>query len=92
MLHKDINLDELSTLIAEIEEDDKGVPVLIRQYLKLGGRLLGFNVDPHFQHCVDGLIRVDLRQADHRLLKKYLGAEGAAAFLDYHNTDKQRTA
>ncbi|MDR9436695.1 MAG: GNAT family N-acyltransferase [Thiohalophilus sp.] len=88
MLHKDISLDELSTLIAELEEDDKGVPVLIRQYLKLGGRLLGFNVDPEFQHCVDGLIRVDLRQADPRLLKKYLGAEGAAAFLAYHDADK----
>ncbi|MDZ7661345.1 lysophospholipid acyltransferase family protein [Thiohalophilus sp.] len=37
MLREDISVDELSTLIAEIEEDDKGVPVLIRQYLKLGG-------------------------------------------------------
>ncbi len=90
MLHRDISLDELSTLIAEIEEDDKGVPVLIRQYLKLGGRLLGFNVDPQFQHCVDGLIRVDLRQADPRLLKKYLGSEGAATFLNYYEADKQQ--
>lgn len=90
LLHKDTSLDELSILIAEIEEDDKGVPVLIRQYLKLGGRVLGFNVDPQFQHCIDGLIRVDLRQADPRLLKKYLGVEGAAAFLACHDADKQR--
>ncbi|MDZ7661344.1 hypothetical protein [Thiohalophilus sp.] len=47
-------------------------------------------MDPRFQYCVDGLIRVDLRQADPRLLKKYLGAEGAATFLAYHDADQQQ--
>jgi hypothetical protein len=46
----------LSLSIADIEDDGEGVPVLIRQYLKIGGRLLGFNVDPSFSDALDVLI------------------------------------
>lgn len=84
-----MTLEELSGLIAELEEDNKGVPVLIRQYLKMGGKMLGFNIDPDFNDCVDGLIKVDLRQADRRLLAKYMGAENARAFLDWHASNEK---
>ena len=40
-----LDLDEMSSSIAEIEGDGKRVPVLLRQYLKIGGELLAFNVD-----------------------------------------------
>lgn len=85
-----MTLEEVSALIADMEEDDKGVPVLIRQYLKIGGRMLGFNVDPGFGDCVDGLIRVDLRQADPRVLSKYLGQDGARQFLAWHGQGQQQ--
>ncbi len=76
--------EALAALLAEIEPDDKGMPVLIRQYLKLGGRMLGFNLDADFGNVVDGLIRVDLRNTDPRILRKYMGAAAAEAFLAYH--------
>ncbi len=38
------------------------LPILLRQYLKLGGRLLGFNVDPDFSDVLDVLVMVDPRQ------------------------------
>jgi hypothetical protein len=60
------------------------VPILLKQYLKLGGQLLGFNVDPAFGNVVDGLILVDLAQADPRVLGKYLGTAGAASVFAYH--------
>jgi len=75
---------ELSELIAELEADGKGIPVLLRQYLKLGGRILEFNVDRDFAGVVDGLVLVDLRRTDRRLLDRYLGREGAAAFVAFH--------
>jgi hypothetical protein len=43
------HLDALAALVEDIEPDRKGVPVLLRQYLKLGGRMLAFNVDPAFK-------------------------------------------
>ena len=78
------DLEQVSELIAQIEADDKGVPVLLRQYLKLGGRLLGFNVDPDFNNALDGLIMVDLRHTDLRTLQKYMGREAAAQYLEFH--------
>jgi hypothetical protein len=78
------DLDKLSELITQIEADDKGVPVLLKQYLKLGGRLLGFNVDPGFNNALDGLIMVDLRNTDVKTLQKYMGKHEAQHFLEFH--------
>ncbi|MGH8550780.1 MAG: hypothetical protein ACRERU_19710 [Methylococcales bacterium] len=73
-------------MIAEIEADSKGVPILIKHYLKLGGRFLGFNVDDRFTNVLDGLILVDLCRTDIRLLRKYMGPENARSFTDYHQS------
>ena len=68
----------------ELERDGKGVPILIKQYLKTGGRLLGFNVDRRFVNALDALILVDLRNLPSALLERYLGKPGAAAFSAWH--------
>jgi len=81
------SLEELSRRIAQIEPDRKGVPVLLRQYLQLGGRLLGFNLDRNFADTLDGLIMVDVRQVDAAVLERYMGKRGAAAFRAYHALD-----
>lgn len=86
------SIDNVSELVAIHESDEKGVPVLIKQYLKLGGRLLGFNVDRDFNDCIDGLIMVDLRQTDERVLQKYMGRDGAAEFLALHKGAAQKSA
>jgi putative hemolysin len=77
---------EVSDWIAELEADQKGIPILLKQYLKLGGKLLGFNIDPQFSRVVDGLILVDLAQTNPGVLEKYLGKAGADYFLGYHQT------
>jgi Putative hemolysin len=67
------DIEDLAALVADIETDSKGLPVLLRQYLKLGGKLLGFNVDRNFSDALDGLIMVDLTRTDPRMLERYLG-------------------
>lgn len=74
------DVEELSALVADVENDRKGVPILLKQYLKLGGELAAFNVDRKFADALDGLIVVDLRKTNQRLLERYLGKEGALAF------------
>lgn len=78
------DLDAVSTFVAGVEADRKGVPVLLRQYLKLGGRLLGFNVDQEFNDAIDCLLVIDLRQTDPRMLKKYMSDEALASFARAH--------
>jgi putative hemolysin len=86
-------VEELSAAIADIEGDAKGVPVLLRQYLKTGGRVLGFSVDPRFSHTLDALILTDLRQAPAALLERCLGKVEARRFLaDSSPPEHGRTA
>jgi len=76
--------EELSGSISEFEFDGKGIPILLKQYLKMGGEVLAFNVDGRFSDTLDGLIVVDLRNTDRKALQKYLGSEGATRFIEYH--------
>ena len=78
------DIEDVSRLVRQIERDSKGVPILLKQYLKLGGRLLAFSADTHFNDALDGLIMVDLRASDPRVLARYMGDEGAASFLGRH--------
>ena len=52
------------------------VPTLYKQYIDLckpgGARFLGFNVDPDFNNCVDGLVILDLTQLKKRKRKRYI--------------------
>ncbi len=73
-------LDSLSSFLSGRDPLGRGVPVLLRQYLKLGGRVLGFHVDRDFGGCVDCLTVVDLRVAPDAVLGKYMTAEQLAAF------------
>ena len=77
------DIDDLSELLSDIEPKRSGVPILLRQYLKLGGKLLGFNLDPKFANTLDGLILVDLTKTDLTLLDRYLGKSEARRFLEF---------
>jgi putative hemolysin len=78
------DIDDLTALIADIEADGKGVPILLKQYLNLGGKVVGFNLDARFSNALDGLIVVDLTRTGTRLLERYMGKEGARRFESYH--------
>jgi putative hemolysin len=77
------NIDGLSQAVADLEVDGRGVPVLLRQYVNMGGQVLGFHVDRQFSDALDGLIVVDLTTTNSRLLERYMGAGGAERFHRY---------
>jgi putative hemolysin len=78
------DIGAMSDVIGQLENGQRGVPVLLRQYLKLGGLLLGFNLDRHFGDALDGLILVDLLQTDRAFLQRYMGHAESREFLRYH--------
>lgn len=84
------SIDELSSLVAGLEPDGKGAPVLLRQYLRLGGRVLGFNIDPDFGNALDCLILVDLRKTEPRVLRKYMSDSAWARFQQKHRVRGHR--
>jgi putative hemolysin len=84
MCHALRDLEELSEPITDVEADGKGLPILLRQYAKIGGRLLGFNVDRKFSNVLDGLVLVDLRKTTPAVLERYMGREAAVRFRQRH--------
>lgn len=84
------DLEDLSDPVTDVESDRKGLPVLLRQYARVGGKLLAFNVDQRFSNVLDGLVVVDLRQTESALLERYMGREAASRFQLYHRCGPQR--
>lgn len=78
------DIDELSKPIADVEVDGKGLPILLKQYAKIGGKFVGFNVDRKFSDVLDGLVVVDLRETEPAVLERYMGREGVAGFRRHH--------
>lgn len=63
----------LSALVSDVEPDGRSIPVLLRQYLRLGGEMISFNVDAEFGSTLDCLVLVDLTKAPDRLITRYCG-------------------
>ncbi|MCG6551681.1 MAG: lysophospholipid acyltransferase family protein [Candidatus Magnetominusculus sp. LBB02] len=90
------DIDDVSELIAAIAASEgiasqneqlsppKAVPILLKQYLRLGGKVIGFNIDHSFGDCLDGLILVDLTLTEPAVLSRYMGKDGIDAFYKYH--------
>ncbi|GIV44253.1 MAG: hemolysin [Bacteroidia bacterium] len=79
------DIKDVQELMNDIESSGAKVPVLLKQYLNLGGKIIAFNVDPDFNDVLDGLILVDLTQTKPDILIKYMGYEGYKHFMNYHN-------
>jgi len=80
------DVDDLDRQVAALEPDGKGLPVLLRQYLRLDAQVLGFNLDPAFGDVLDALMMVDLAAVERPILARYMGRESAAAYLARHRT------
>jgi putative hemolysin len=68
----------LMQLKRQLAQMDCAIPTLYKHYVDLcepeGVRFLAFGVDPAFGHCVDGLIRLDLRHLRASKRARYLEA------------------
>ena len=79
------SVDDVSALVTGIEPDGKGVPMLIKHYARLNAKLLSFGVWTNHSNAVVSFMMVDLTTADPKFLKRYMGEEGYANFMAYHN-------
>lgn len=54
------DLNKLDKMIKDAEIADYRMPVLLKKYLQLGGKIACFNIDPKFNDSLDGLMVMDL--------------------------------
>ena len=79
----------LSQAVARLEPDARGIPVLLRQYLRLGAKVASFNVDRDFSNVVDAFIVVDLDAAGERRVARYMGREGFARWQTQQRSESR---
>jgi len=63
---KDIN--KIEKIIMDIEPGYR-LPVLLKKYLEINGRIIGFNIDPKFNYCLDGLLILDIYNTPQEVIK-----------------------
>jgi putative hemolysin len=63
---RDIN--KIERIILDIEPGYR-LPVLLKKYMEINGKIIGFNIDPKFNNCLDGLLILDLYQTPPDVIK-----------------------
>jgi putative hemolysin len=68
--HSEDTFKNLDSLISEVETRNMKVPVLLRQYIGLNAKIIGFNIDPKFSDSLDGFLVLDLEKIPQDMLEK----------------------
>lgn len=69
LIEKMDNIALIDKIVSDIEKDERCIPVLIKKYLQLGGRIIGYNVDHDFCDALDALMVFDIEQANEQKLQ-----------------------
>jgi putative hemolysin len=70
LLDSNGSLKDLNDLISDVETSHMKIPVLLRQYLALNGKIICFNIDPKFSDALDGFLLVDVRNIPAEIIEK----------------------
>ena len=54
------DLKKLDKIIEEVEAGNFRIPALLKKYLSQNAKIIAFNIDPHFNNSLDGLVLLDL--------------------------------
>ncbi|MBQ6311370.1 MAG: lysophospholipid acyltransferase family protein [Bacteroidales bacterium] len=54
------NLEAFDRYLLRISSGQYRLPPLLKKYIKMGSKIIDYNVDPDFNYCVDGLIMLAL--------------------------------
>ncbi|WP_371194081.1 lysophospholipid acyltransferase family protein [Glaciecola sp. SC05] len=79
---KGINTVHLSAFLKSIEHDGKDIPILAKQYFKMGAQYHALGIDTSFNHTPGLLLSVELPKAPKKLLQLYLG-DGFDGYQQY---------
>ena len=80
------DLNVLQSLVRGLDAEGKGLPVLLKHYLKLGAKFHSVGVDPNFNNTPGLLLSVDVPDLEPVKLSTFLGG-GAEGYLE-HPTKK----
>lgn len=65
------DLSSFDRIVKDIDINRYGIPILIKKYLSLGGKIIDFNVDPDFNYSIDGFVVLDIDVVSEEVIKSY---------------------
>ncbi len=71
LLSNPTDFSALERLVMDIEKPNRRFPVLLRHYLRLQAKIIAFNVDPKFNHCLDGFLVFDRQELNEAMEKRF---------------------
>ena len=74
-----LNYNGLVALVRDIE-GGRGIPILFKHYLKLGGKIAAFHMDTTF-NTLDAFLIMDLVNSPRSMLERYMTPEGVKEFM-----------
>jgi len=80
------DINKIDNFIRDNDPELK-TPVLIKKYLKLNAKIIGFNIDPKFNDCLDGLIVLDIFQVPAESIKTLSKEINDTTILERFNYD-----
>ena len=75
---------KIDQLIQDIESNFK-FPILLKKYLQLNSKIIGFNIDPQFNNALDGLIILDIFDVPQNFIKGLSKELNDESILDRFN-------
>jgi putative hemolysin len=62
------DITKIERIIIDIEPGYR-IPILLKKYLEINGKIVGFNIDPKFNNCLDGLLILDIYSAPREIIQ-----------------------
>ena len=84
-----LSVNELSRLVRAIEPNGIDIPILVKQYLRIGAEFHSIAIDRGFNNTPGALLSVDIRSATPDTHKMFLG-DRYAEYLRHHGIDPKR--
>ena len=86
-MERDIN--KLDKTIGDVDALNSGLPVLLKKYIRLNARIAGFNVDPKFNNCLDGLIMLDIYDVPRSTIESLLKEVNDGSLLERFYSNRE---
>ena len=68
LLEEAKDLGRFDKYIRDVDTEDTGMPVLLKKYLGLNGKIIAFNLDANFNDALDGLLVLDMMNVPSQVL------------------------
>ena len=85
LLEESRDIGKFDKHIRDVDIEDVGMPVLLKKYLSINGKIVAFNLDANFNDALDGLLVLDLMKVPMTMITSLSKEINDASILERFN-------